>query len=147
MALTDLLHIDIVSGDGRRVEATMPISPELFQPYGYLHGGATIALLETVASVGTERNTDFALQRPFGVDVRVRHRKSGTSGMVRGVAELDREEVSERSGAVKQYWNVAAYDDAGDIMSDGVVMTKIVPLAYLEQKGRERAAGRGEASA
>ena len=36
---------------------------------------------------------------------------------------------------MKQYWNVAAYDDAGDVVSDGVVMTKIVPLAYLEAKG------------
>ena len=51
------------------------------------------------------------------------------------MADLDREEVSERTGAVKQYWNVAAYDDAGDVVSDGVIMTKIVPLVHLEAKG------------
>ena len=131
MALTDTLHIETVSADKRHVEATMPIVPEVFQPHGYLHGGATIALLETVASIGTEQNTDFDKERPFGIDVQVRHRKSGKEGTLRGVADLDREEVSERTGAVKQYWNVAAYDDAGDVVSDGVIMTKIVSLARL----------------
>ena len=111
----------------------------MFQPHGYLHGGATIALLETVASIGTEQNTDFDKERPFGIDVQVRHRKSGKGGTLRGVADLDREEVSERTGAVKQYWNVTAYDDAGDVVSDGVIMTKIVSLDRLAQKERERA--------
>lgn len=147
MALTDLLHIETVSADKSRVECVMPITPDLFQPHGYLHGGATIALLETVASIGTEQNTDFDKERPFGIDVHVRHRKSGKAGTLRGVAELEREEASERTGAVKQYWNVVAYDDAGDVVSDGVIMTKIVSLAYLDQKERERAATREGASA
>lgn len=138
MALVDTLHIRVVSADKNRVEATMPITPDLYQPFGFLHGGATIALLETVASVGTEENTDFETERPFGIDVQVRHRKSGKDGTLRGVARLDREERSERTGAVKQYWSVAAYDDAGDVVSDGVIMTKIVSLDYLAQKDRER---------
>ena len=85
MALTDTLRIETVSADKRHVEATMPIVPEVFQPHGYLHGGATIALLETVASIGTEQNTDFDKERPFGIDVQVRHRKSGKEGTLRGV--------------------------------------------------------------
>ena len=108
MALTDTLHIETVSADKRHVEATMPIVP------------------------------DFDKERPFGIDVQVRHRKSGKEGTLRGVADLDREEVSERTGAIKQYWNVAAYDDAGDVVSDGVIMTKIVSLARLAQKEQER---------
>lgn len=138
MAFTDLLHIEVLVKNAQRCEAVMPITPDLFQPHGYLHGGATIALLETVASIGAECNTDFERQRPFGVDVQVRHRKSGTDGTLRGVAELDREEVSERTGSVKQYWSVAAYDDAGDVVSEGSIMTKIVPIAYLDRKKRER---------
>ena len=135
MALTETLHIDTVSAGRRHVEAVMPITSDVLQPHGYLHGGATIALLETVASIGAEQSTDFERERPFGVDVRVRHRKGGKKGLLRGVADLDREEVSERTGSVKQYWNVAAYDDAGDVVSDGVIMTKIVPLVHLEAKG------------
>lgn len=140
MALTDMLHIETVSAGKHHVEAVMPITSEVFQPHGYLHGGATIALLETVASIGAEQNTDFNKERPFGIDVQVHHRKSGKKGTLRGVADLDHEEVSKRTGAVKQYWNVTAYDDAGDVVSDGVVMTKIVSLDRLAQKERERTA-------
>lgn len=136
MALVDTLHIEVTAESETRVEATMPITPDLYQPFGYLHGGATIALLETVASVGTERNTDFDKERPFGIDVHVRHWKSGKTGMLRGVAELDRRE------GTKLFWNVAAYDDEGDLISDGVVMTKIVSLERLAQKEKERAAAR-----
>ena len=91
MALTETLHIDTVSAGRRHVEAVMPITSDVLQPHGYLHGGATIALLETVASIGAEQGTDFERERPFGVDVRVRHRKGGRKGMLRGVADLDRE--------------------------------------------------------
>lgn len=147
MALTDLLCIETVSSDPNRVEVVMPITSEVFQPHGYLHGGATIALLETAASIGAEQNTDFDKERPFGIDVHVRHRRSGTSGTLRGVAVLDREETSERTGAVKQYWNVAAYDDEGNVVSDGAIMTKIVSLAYLDRRKRERASADGSASA
>ena len=141
MALVDTLRITTVSVAKDRVEATMPITPDLFQPFGFLHGGATIALLETGASIGTEQSTDFDVERPFGIDVHVRHRKSGTAGLLRGVAELEREEPA-RSGGTKQFWRVVAFDDAGDVVSDGTIMTKIVPLARLEEKARERAANR-----
>ena len=143
MTLNDTLHITITSSCKTRVEAEMPITPDLHQPFGFLHGGATIALLESAASRGAEENADFETERPFGVDVHVRHRKSGKAGLLRGVAELDRQETSERSGAVKQFWNVVAYDDEGDVVSEGVIVTKIVSLAYLASKEHERAAAKG----
>ena len=49
MALTDTLRIETVSADKRHVEATMPIVPEVFQPHGYLHGGAMEALIDNAA--------------------------------------------------------------------------------------------------
>ena len=138
MSLVETLHMPTVSKTPQRVEVVLPITPDLYQPHGFLHGGVTIALLESAASYGAECHTDFSKELPFGIEVTVRHRKSGKEGMLRGVADLDREEVSERTGAVKQYWNVAAYDDAGDVVSDGVIMTKIVSLARLAQKEQER---------
>lgn len=134
MTLIDTLQIQTISVSETHVEALMPITPEVLQPHGYVHGGATISLLETVASMGAAANADLECELPFGVEVQVRHRKSGKQGLLRGVAYLDREEVSKRTGAVKQYWKVAAYDDTGDVISDGIVVTKIVPLAYLKAK-------------
>lgn len=128
------LGIEYTEESATRVVAVMPITPEILQPFGFVHGGATIALLESVASVGAEASVDLDCERPFGIEVTVRHRKSGTSGTLTGIAELDRVEGS------KQFWTVAAYDDEGDVVSDGVIMTKIVSLERLAEKERERAA-------
>lgn len=111
-----------------RVEMEMPICEKLQQPFGYLHGGATIALLETAASFAAELNADLSRERPFGIEVHVRHVKSGKQGTLRGVAELDRIEGD------KQFWQVTAYDDVGDTVSFGSIVTKIVSLERLAEK-------------
>lgn len=133
---TATLDIEYLETSATRVVAVMPITPDVLQPFGYVHGGATIALLESVASVGAEMGVDIDRERPFGIDVHVRHRKSGTCGSLKGVAELERVEGS------KQFWAVAAYDDEGDVVSDGVVVTKVVSLERLAEKGREREAAK-----
>lgn len=136
LGFIDLLKIETIASDKNRVEMRMPITPELHQPFGFLHGGATITLLESAASMGAANNSDFEIERPFGIDVQVRHRKSGKDGFLRGVAELEKTEDG------KQRWKVTAYDDAGDVVSDGIVITKIVSLERLEEKKREREQGR-----
>ena len=117
-----------------RVEILMPISDKVRQPFGFVHGGATIALLETAASRAAELRADLERERPFGIEAHIRHWKSGRSGFVRGVAEFDHEEGD------KQFWNVVAYDDDGDVMSNGAFVTKIVSLERLAEKERKRAA-------
>lgn len=130
--MSEYLGIKTVHASKQRVEMTMPISEKVQQPFGYVHGGATIALLETAASLAAELNADLDVERPFGIDVQVRHRKSGKRGMVRGVAELDRVE------GTKQFWTVVAYDDEGDVMSEGTILTKIVTLERLAAKERNK---------
>lgn len=133
----DVLHIEFTHDDPERVEAIMPILPQFHQPFGYVHGGVTLALLETVASRGAHMHCDMSKERPFGVEIDVRHRKSAQSGHIRGVAELDHEEPSKVSG-MKQYWNVRAYDDAGDVMSEGIFVTKVVSLEHLAKRKQNR---------
>lgn len=119
-------------------EAEMPITPALLQPFGFLHGGATIALLESVASAGGELACDLETEQPFGVEVTIRHKKSGREGDVaRGVAKLAERKPSSKAG-YKLYWDVAAYDGDGDVISDGVIVVKVVPKDYLAQKLAER---------
>jgi len=139
------------------VEAVMPITPAILQPFGFVHGGATIALLESVASAGGEFACDLETEQPFGVHVDIRHKKSGKAGNLRGVATLAEHVPSSRVGygsvrgvarmtervpstkaGYKLMWDVAAYDDDGDIMSDGVIVVKVVPKDYLAQKEAER---------
>lgn len=146
MTFLDTLQLKVVKESPTHVEMTMPITPEVRQPFGFLHGGATIALLESVASRGSEVRADLEKNRPFGIDVHVRHWLAGREGMVHAVADFDHEEPSKVSG-MKHYWNVAAYDDEGNLLSKGEVMVKIVPLSRLEEKKAEMAAKRTASAA
>ncbi|WP_283169637.1 PaaI family thioesterase [Curtanaerobium respiraculi] len=137
MAFTDMLNISIIREGKNRVVAEMPIVPELFQPHGFLHGGATLSLLETAASRGAELNADLGRELPFGTSVQVKHRKPGKRGRLRGVAELVCD-TEYAPGARVQQWKVAAYDDAGDIVSEGTLETKIVSFEYFERKNMRR---------
>ncbi|MCD8316985.1 MAG: PaaI family thioesterase [Eggerthellaceae bacterium] len=130
--LVKLLNIDLVKVTPSYAEATMPIDENILQPFGFVHGGATLTLLETVASRAAMCRTDPETERAFGVHIDVRHKKSGVKGQVRGVAEL--EEVIR----ARHVWRVKAYDDEGDVMSEGIFETKIVPISFLEEKERKR---------
>lgn len=137
MAFNELLGIKTESVESGRVEMSMPITKDHTQPFGFLHGGATLTLLEAVASRGAECTVDASSERPFGIGINVRHRKSGQVGdTLRGVAVLDHEEPGSH-GSRKQIWNVTAYDGAGDVISDGTFTTKVVSLARLAEKGVE----------
>ncbi len=121
------LGITFTQADSQHVEAFMPITEKLYQSYGFVHGGATIALLETVASLGAAISCEPGEEVPLGTEVTVRHHKSGFSGCVRGVATLDHcEPAHGRAGGIKQYWSVCAYDDDDDVMCDGTVVVKVI---------------------
>ncbi len=131
--LNGKLGIVITQQDPCGAEGFLRIEPGLYQPFGFLHGGATLALLEAVASRAVDMRVDLEVERPFGIEVNIRHWKPGKEGILRGIARLDHEEGS------KQFWKVQAIDDEGDIVSDGIVVTKIVSLERLAEKERKRA--------
>lgn len=135
--LNHTLGVKFTKVEDGLVEAVMPITPAILQPFGFVHGGATIALLESVASAGGEFACDLETEQPFGVHVDIRHKKSGKSGSVRGVAKLTDRVPSTKAG-YKLMWDATAYDDAGDVMSDGVIVVKVVPKDYLAKKEAER---------
>ena len=136
MTLLDTLHItyDVVTPE--HVEMSMPISEEIYQPHGFLHGGATLALLESCASRGAEARTDFDKELPFGLESDIRHKKPGKSGVLHGFADLEHEDPSY--GGRKQFWHVVAKDDAGDVVSEGTFITKIVTKEHFAEKNRQR---------
>ena len=82
--LNEKMGIELVEISPERVVATMPVEGNT-QPYGLLHGGASIALAETLGSVGAAVH---ALPDRFsvGVDVNATHHRSVTSGVVTGTA-------------------------------------------------------------
>ena len=62
-------------GQGK-VIATMPVDERTRQPFGYLHGGASVALAETVASVGAAAIIDSEKEICFGLEINANHIRS-----------------------------------------------------------------------
>jgi uncharacterized protein (TIGR00369 family) len=68
----------------QRIVATMPVEGNR-QPYGLLHGGASVALGETLGSVAAALNATEG-RSPVGIEINATHHRSATSGTVTGTA-------------------------------------------------------------
>lgn len=76
--------IELVEISPERLVARMPVEGNT-QPYGLLHGGASVVLAETLGSIGA--GLDAAPDRiGVGVDINATHHRPATSGVVTGVA-------------------------------------------------------------
>jgi 1,4-dihydroxy-2-naphthoyl-CoA hydrolase len=83
-ALNDKLGIVLTEVGPDRLVATMPVTGNT-QPYGLLHGGASVALAETLGSLGSALHS-LPDRVPVGVDINATHHRAATSGTVTGVA-------------------------------------------------------------
>src|SRR4051794_10786725 len=84
--LITTLGIEITETTQDRVTGTMPVNENTIQYAGFLHGGASVSLAETLASIGTFLHIDPATQSCFGTEINASHLRSRTHGTVTGVA-------------------------------------------------------------
>jgi 1,4-dihydroxy-2-naphthoyl-CoA hydrolase len=83
-ALNERMGIELVEISAGRVVATMPVEGNT-QPYGLLHGGASVVLAETLGSVGSAIH-GHPDRLSVGVDINATHHRAATGGIVTGVA-------------------------------------------------------------
>jgi uncharacterized protein (TIGR00369 family) len=100
-SLVDHLGIKYTAFGDDFLEATMPVDERTIQPYGILHGGASVALAETLGSVAANLclPEDQKLI-PVGIEINANHLKSVTSGKVTGKA------TPIRIGKSMHVWNI-----------------------------------------
>ena len=82
--LNEKLGVEITEFSAERVVGTMPVEGNT-QPYGLLHGGASVVLAETLGSVGSAVHA-HPDKLSVGIDINATHHRSATSGTVTGVA-------------------------------------------------------------
>ncbi|MEJ7264923.1 PaaI family thioesterase, partial [Staphylococcus epidermidis] len=75
------------------------------QPFGYLHGGANLALGETACSIGAAHIVDTERYIPLGLEMNANHISSTTEGVVYAEATIVHE------GKTTQVWNIDIKDD------------------------------------
>ncbi len=105
--LADTLGIEVHELTATRVVATMPVDARTKQPFGILHGGASVALAETVASLGATANIDRAEFAAVGLEINANHLRAQTSGTVTAVG------TPIHVGRTTQVWDVRIADEEG----------------------------------
>ena len=83
-ALNEKMGVELVEVSAERIVATMPVEGNT-QPYGLLHGGASVVLAETLGSIGSALHA-HPEKVSVGVDINATHHRSATAGVVTGVA-------------------------------------------------------------
>lgn len=104
--LTDHLGIALTEVGPERMVGTMPVERRVHQPFGLLHGGASVVLAETLASVGACMNVDLDKEIAVGLEINANHVRAVKSGVVTGVA------VPLHRGRTTQIWEVRITDEA-----------------------------------
>ena len=84
-SMADLLGIRFTEMGTDFLKATMPVNEKTTQPYGILHGGASLVLAESLGSVAATCVIDFSKQVAVGLAINANHVKSVRSGIVTGV--------------------------------------------------------------
>ncbi|MGB3463674.1 MAG: hotdog fold thioesterase [Cyclobacteriaceae bacterium] len=81
------LGIEITAIGEDSITGKMPVDQRTKQPYGLLHGGASVVLAESLGSIASSGVVDLTSQTVVGLEINANHLKSATSGFVTGKAK------------------------------------------------------------
>jgi 1,4-dihydroxy-2-naphthoyl-CoA hydrolase len=108
--LMEQLQMRVVEANKDQVVMEMPVGPHNRQPMGFLHGGASVALAETAASIGGNLHADPATQAVFGLEINANHIRSVRSGIVTAVAS------PIHVGKSTMVWQISILDENEDLL-------------------------------
>jgi 1,4-dihydroxy-2-naphthoyl-CoA hydrolase len=90
------------------ITARVPVDHRTIQPYGFIHGGVSVALAETLGSCGAAFSIPEGY-RTVGLDINANHLKSASSGWVTGTAR------PVHMGRTTHVWAIELKNDAGEL--------------------------------
>jgi 1,4-dihydroxy-2-naphthoyl-CoA hydrolase len=105
------------------LEAKMPVDHRTHQPMGLLHGGASVALAETMGSVAAMCCVDITKQYCVGLEINANHIKSVREGYVKGVTK------PIHIGKKTQVWEIRISSEAGEL-----VCISRITMAVIDKK-------------
>ncbi|MFL6518361.1 MAG: hotdog fold thioesterase [Bacillus sp. (in: firmicutes)] len=103
--LLQSLGIEITQIEKGKVIATMPVDGRTHQPFGILHGGASVALAETIASVGAYELVDKEVEVVAGQEINANHVRPKSEGVVTAVGTV------LHQGKTTQVWDIRITDE------------------------------------
>ncbi len=118
-------HLGIVCTEVGKdyIIATMPVDHRTQQPYGLLHGGASVVLAETLGSIGAHCTIDHQKQYAVGLDINANHVRSAKSGLVTGITK------PIHIGRKTQVWEIKIHDQ-----NQKLICISRITMAIVDKK-------------
>ncbi|HEX8561512.1 MAG TPA: PaaI family thioesterase [Flavobacterium sp.] len=119
------LNIEYTDAGEDFLMATMPVNPQVHQPMGLLHGGASVALAESVGSAASLLLVDTEKQEVRGIEIAANHLKSKRDGIVTGTARII------HKGRSLHLWEIKITDEQGNLISLCKLTNMVIPKRKL----------------
>ena len=116
----EVLGIEIIEIKDDFVKGKMPVDSRTHQPYGMLHGGASVVLAETLGSVGSHFLVKDDGKAAVGIEVNANHLKSIRKGWVYGEA------IIVHRGGKLHVWSIEIKNEAGELICTSRLTVMII---------------------
>lgn len=110
-SLIQTLGIEFIQIEKGRVVATMPVDDRTRQPFGLLHGGASVALAESVASIGAYELVNKEKEVVVGLEINANHIKAKKDGIVTATGTV------LHQGRTTMVWDIKITDEQDQLIS------------------------------
>ena len=119
--IADAIGLEVLTVEAERVTGKMPVDSRTHQPFGLLHGGASVVLAETLGSVGSHFLVSDQGKVAVGVEVNANHIRGVRSGWVFGEAKLI------HRGGKMHVWNIEIKDEKERLVCTSRLTVMIIP--------------------
>ena len=109
------------------VRGTMPVDTRTVQPYGLLHGGASVALAETLGSTGAAMCVDAAEYQVVGQEINANHVRAARGGLVTGTAR------AVHLGGRTHVWTIDIVNEAQKLVCISRITLAVIKRGALTQ--------------
>lgn len=107
------------------LRGTMPVDHRTHQPYGLLHGGASVVLAETLGSTAAMLTLDATQEVAVGLDINANHIRGVRSGTVTGTARV------VHIGRTTQVWEIRIETETGELVCISRITMAVIPARVV----------------
>lgn len=126
--LMQTLNIEYTDAGEDFLVATMPVNPSVHQPMGLLHGGASVALAESVGSAASMLYVNSELSEIRGIEISANHLKAKRDGIVTATAKI------VHKGRSIHLWEIRITDEHNNLIS----LCKLTNMVLPKRKSGEK---------
>ncbi len=119
--LSGVLGMEFVAASADQIIVRMPVTDRVKQPFGILHGGATVALCETAASIGTFLGIDHDHFNAVGMEINCNHLRPARDGILTATA------TPLHRGRTTWVWDIRVQNEAGKLVAISRCTVAVVP--------------------